>query len=241
LPTIAQRQAANAANPSDPDIFPGTGNVAAPDGPGSSQKQKGYIWNAALRAGLSIRDYGFFADLTRYTAPAPYNIPLEPNPFQIQLQVTYPTMPELIATQRPMTAAFDLDERDWSYSAKPSALLKNTQLPIPPSAFASYKKIPKSTHDAAYWAEVTKGFDFSVEDHLGDPDKFNRIVWQGLKGNVPYPAERNSADLRKNRRQLLRAAGWSICPGMFAHFHNPSQASNPQNRFPRSTLQVKAE
>jgi hypothetical protein len=91
LPTIAQRQAANPENPGDPDILPGTGNLAAPDGPGSTQEQKGYIWNAALRAGHSIRDYGFFADLTRYTAPAPYNIPLEPNPSQKQLQVTYPT------------------------------------------------------------------------------------------------------------------------------------------------------
>ena len=358
LPTIAQRQAANPENPGDPDILPGTGNLAAPDGPGTTQQQKGYIWNAALRAGLSIRDYGFFADLTRYTAPEPYNIPLEPNPFEKQLQVTYPTFPELIAnfdpyfrgydnafpdyyreiewerefdqfeangklpslelvrfmhdhtgsfstaiagvntvelqqadndyalgrlvdkvahsrykfdtlifvveddaqdgadhvdahrsiayvvgpyvkqgtvvskryttvnilrtiedvlgtdhldvytaTQRSMAAAFDLDQRAWTYRAQPSALLKNTQLPIPPSAFASYKRIPKPTHDAAYWTEATKSFDFSVEDHLGDPDKFNRIVWQGLKGNIPYPTERNGADLRKNRKQLLRAAG----------------------------------
>jgi hypothetical protein len=111
------------------------------------------------------------------------------------------------ATQRPMAAAFDLDQREWNYSAKPSALLKDTQLPIPQSAFASYKKIPKPTHDAAFWAEVTKGFDFSVEDHLGNPDRFNRIVWQGLRGDVPYPAQRNGADLRQNRKQLLRAAG----------------------------------
>jgi hypothetical protein len=31
-------------------------------------------------------------------------------------------------------------------------------------------------------------------------------VRQGLKGNVPYPTERNGADLRKNRSQLLQAA-----------------------------------
>jgi len=111
------------------------------------------------------------------------------------------------ATERPMTAAFDLDQREWSYTAKPSALLANTQLPIPKASFASYKRIPKPTHDAAYWAAKTKEFDFSVEDHLGDTDKFNRIVWEGLKGNVPYPAERSGADLRKNRKRLLKAAG----------------------------------
>jgi hypothetical protein len=110
------------------------------------------------------------------------------------------------ATQPPMAAAFDLDQREWSYKAKPSALLANTQLPIPQSSFASYKNIPKPTHDAAYWAEVTKEFDFSVEDHLGDPAKFNRIVWQGLKGDVPYPSQRTGADLRKDRNRLLRTS-----------------------------------
>ena len=52
-------------------------------------------------------------------------------------------------------------------------------------------------------ADKTKGFDFSVEDHLGDVDKFNRIVWQGLKGSLPYPEQRTGADLRQNRQQLL--------------------------------------
>ena len=358
LPTLQQRVGANAANPMDVDILPGTGNLAASDGPEGTPKQKGYIWDAALRAGLSIRDYGFFDDLTRYSAPPPYNIPLERFPYQTNTQVAYPTIPELAAnfdpyfrgydnafpdyyreiewerefdqfvkysnlpnlefvrfmhdhsgsfstsidgvntvdldqadndyavgrlvdkvahspyksdtlifvveddaqdgadhidshrsiayivgpyvkqgevvskryttvnmvrtiedilgldhldvytaTERPMTAAFDLDQREWSYTAKPSALLANTQLPIPKTIFAGYKRIPKPTHDAAYWAEKTKEFDFSVEDHLGDTDKFNRIVWEGLKGNLPYPAERSGADLRKNRQRLLEAAG----------------------------------
>ncbi|MGA8657817.1 MAG: hypothetical protein WB586_16860 [Chthoniobacterales bacterium] len=343
--------------PGDSNLLPGTGNVAAADGPGDTQKQKGYIWDAALRAGLSIRNYGFFADLTRYGAKPPNNIPLDRTPFTTKTRVTYPTMPALTAnfdpyfrgydnafpdywreiewerefaqfeqngdlpnlefvrfmhdhtgsfdtaidgvntvelqqadndyalgrlidrvahsrykydtlifvveddaqdgadhvdarrsiayvvghyvkqgavvsnryttvnmvrtiedvlgldhlnvytaTQRPMAAAFDLDQREWSYKAKPSALLAdpNTQLPIPQSSFASYKSIPKPTHDAAYWAEATKEFDFSVEDHLGDPAKFNRIVWQGLKGDLPYPSQRTGADLRKDRNRLLR-------------------------------------
>ena len=38
---------------------------AAPDGP-HGQVQRGYLWDAALRAGLSIRNYGFFIDLGRY-------------------------------------------------------------------------------------------------------------------------------------------------------------------------------
>jgi hypothetical protein len=83
----------------------------------------------------------------------------------------------------------------------------NTQLPIPKSSFAEYKHIPRPTHNGAYWADKTKSFNFNVEDQLGDPQKFNRIVWRGLKGNVPYPDERNGADLSKNRVQLLKKAG----------------------------------
>jgi hypothetical protein len=46
------------------------------------------------------------------------------------------------------------------------------------------------THDADYWAAATAQFDFSKEDNLGDPDAFNRTIWKGLKGDVPYPVVR---------------------------------------------------
>jgi hypothetical protein len=111
------------------------------------------------------------------------------------------------ATQSAMTEVFDLNQREWDFTAKPSAYLANTQLPIPKSSFAEYKHIPRPTHNGAYWADKTKSFNFNVEDQLGDPQKFNRIIWRGLKGNVPYPDERNGADLSKNRVQLLKKAG----------------------------------
>jgi hypothetical protein len=108
------------------------------------------------------------------------------------------------ATQRPMTEIFDLSQRDWTYSATASDLLKNTQLPIPTNAFADADKVLKPLHDVVYWAEKTKEFDFSVEDNLKDPDKFNRITWEGVMGDRPYPSERTGADLRKNRAELLK-------------------------------------
>jgi hypothetical protein len=88
------------------------------------------------------------------------------------------------ATQPPMLAVFDFNQPEWDYKAVASAYLANTQLPIAASAYAAHKSIPRPTHDAAYWAEKTKEFDFSIEDHLGDVAKFNRIVWEGLKGAV---------------------------------------------------------
>ena len=55
----AARAETNAKTPSDPDFLPGTGNVAAPDGP-NGERQQGYLWSAALRAGKTVRNYGFF-------------------------------------------------------------------------------------------------------------------------------------------------------------------------------------
>jgi hypothetical protein len=73
--------------------------------------------------------------------------------------------------------------------------------------------MPRPTHNAAYWADKTKEFDFGVEDHLGNVEKFNRIVWQGLKGSAPYPVQRTGADLRQNRQQLLLRAATTANAG----------------------------
>lgn len=98
---------------------------------------------------------------------------------------------------------FDLNQASWSFAAEPSVYLQyGTTLPVPKTSRAS-ANAGKSTHDGAYWAAKTAGFDFSKEDNLKDPDKFNRIIWEGLKGNIPYPVVRNGADLRSNRAELL--------------------------------------
>jgi hypothetical protein len=72
---------------------------------------------------------------------------------------------------------------------------------LPPRA--SGLKIPKPTHDAKYWARVTEGLDFSKEDRV-DPDTFNRILWQGLKGNQVYPHDANLAETRKRYNEALK-------------------------------------
>jgi len=101
LPTIDARRRAKAATPSDPDILPGMADVAAPDPPSASggAAGTGYLWDAALRAGLSIRNYGFYGDvsrydLRRYTAQDGL-IPLARDPFADRLQVFFPTKPSL--------------------------------------------------------------------------------------------------------------------------------------------------
>jgi hypothetical protein len=76
--TLAERRAANPFTPGDPDLLPGQTNVAAPDGP-DNEVNTGYLWDAALRASLTVRNYGFFPDTTLYN-PSDYNITLEQMP-----------------------------------------------------------------------------------------------------------------------------------------------------------------
>ncbi|MFZ0962618.1 MAG: bifunctional YncE family protein/alkaline phosphatase family protein [Terriglobia bacterium] len=356
IPTLAGRLAANPLSPDDPDVLPGTTNTAAPDA-ADGEQGAGFLWNGALKARLSIRNYGFFIDEARYNLPAPYtalSIPELPDPTSTTppTQVSYATSPALApytdiyfrgfdltfpdyyrftewqrdfdakyatgglanltlmrimhdhtgnfsiaidgintpeldvadndyavglvadkiahgiykndtlifvieddaqdggdhvdahrstafvigpyvkqhavvsnsyttlsmfrtmedilgirhsnlndALAVPMTDVFDMSQRNWTYKAVPSLLLYNTTLPLPPLP-ASVKFIPRPTHDAAYWAAVTQGMDFSGEDRV-DGAKYNRILWQGLKGSKPYPATPSGLDLRANRAQLL--------------------------------------
>src|SRR5258706_2128715 len=51
------------------NLMAGTGDVSAPDSP-DGEAGAGYLWDSALRGGLTLRNYGFFIDL------APYRIPV---------------------------------------------------------------------------------------------------------------------------------------------------------------------
>ena len=51
----------------DDDLLPGTADVASPG--------TGYLWSAALRAGLGVRNYGFFGDDLHYDPKKPGYLP----------------------------------------------------------------------------------------------------------------------------------------------------------------------
>jgi DNA-binding beta-propeller fold protein YncE len=102
----------------------------------------------------------------------------------------------------PMTEAFDTTLTSWTYSASPAQILYTSTLPLPPNKSEQGKAVlPHPTHDAAWWDAQTKGFDFSAEDRV-DSSKFNRIIWQGLMGDKPYPTTRSGKDLRHSRPGL---------------------------------------
>lgn len=80
-------------------------------------------------------------------------------------------------------------------------------------------------YDAAYWAEQTKGFDFSTGDGL-DSAAFNLILWNGLKDNSePNPEELRGRDLRKNRRARLGNAKKSKDPNITKNAASEDAAS----------------
>ncbi len=102
----------------------------------------------------------------------------------------------------PMANAFETGRpAQWTYTATPSRYLAQTTLPINFSTAADLREW-RPLHDAKWWAGMTKGMDFSVEDHL-DSAKFNRVVWEGVMGDKAYPSTRSGADLRQNRPALL--------------------------------------
>ena len=335
LATAKERQAANPKSPSDPDLLPGASNVAAPDGPQHTPREKGYIWDAVLRKHLTFREYGCMSDMK-------LGAPREPHAFEKHLILSRPANPELYqfgdpyfpgfdpgypdfyreaewerefdlyvanknlpsfeivqlpvdhmgdfdtaiskvntpetqqadndyatgrliervahspykdstlifiveddsqdgpdhvdahrsttyvvgpyvkhesvvstyyttvsilrtmedilgldhlnlntATAAPMTDLFDLRQKDWSFEAKPSAVLLKTDLPLSSAARAAAEAAGAVSlaHDSAYWAEQTKGFDFSAEDRI-DADAFNRIIWRGLM-KIAYPLRKD--------------------------------------------------
>ncbi|MBV8334376.1 MAG: hypothetical protein JO358_02785, partial [Alphaproteobacteria bacterium] len=127
-PTVAARQEANPATPSDPDLLPGPSNEEDIDGPGrrkqgathaarrkaddddaaEEEEGEGYLWDAAIRARLSVRNYGFHCDLTRYSLDPPAGgIPPIENPFATRTRVAFPAHKALMNRTDPYFRGFD--------------------------------------------------------------------------------------------------------------------------------------
>jgi len=78
------------------NLLPGNNNDFATDGPVGTPPQQGYLWDAALRAGLTVRNYGFLVDIVRYNIPVFVGgIPLIQDPFASGTQVAWSANPTL--------------------------------------------------------------------------------------------------------------------------------------------------
>jgi hypothetical protein len=130
------------------------------------------------------------------------------------------------AALEPMANVFQPEPADWTFTAAVPEVLRSTQLPLPRAANAKSPaalnlghpgdRYAAPRHDAAYWDDKMKGLDFSTEDRL-DTDRFNRALWEGLKGKgIAYPQRRGGRNLSHHRQKLLRdfegKASYTIAP-----------------------------
>jgi DNA-binding beta-propeller fold protein YncE len=99
----------------DPNLLPGNANVAAPDSD-DDKPGEGYLWDSALKAGISVRDYGFLLDIVRYVAPPSLGgIPEIPEPALLTppVQVAYSTNTALSPYVDPYFRGFDQSFADF--------------------------------------------------------------------------------------------------------------------------------
>ena len=93
------------------------------------------------------------------------------------------------AHQPPMADIFDLSASTWKFTALASPTLKNTGLGSTVVHYATGADINpnmKPTHDQDWWAQRTRGYDWSAEDRV-PVDAYNHVLWEGIMGNKPYP------------------------------------------------------
>src|SRR5579862_7371620 len=116
----AGRRAADAYTPNDDDLLPGAASVVAPDAPDDDDggAGAGYLWDDALRAKLSVRNYGFFLDLLRYRLPEkdPNYLPPLRDPRASGTTVAFAANADLAPVTDPYFRGFDQILPDyWRY------------------------------------------------------------------------------------------------------------------------------
>ena len=114
IPTLRARIAANPDTPNDPNLLAGTRDVAEHDGDDSPGA--GYLWDAALRAHKTVRNYGFeYIDLNRYFVDPsdPAYIPVLRDPFRAGVVVSRATKPSLEPNTDPYYRGWDMAIADY--------------------------------------------------------------------------------------------------------------------------------
>ena len=103
----------------DPDLLPGTNNAGAPDGP-NGEEGAGFLWDAALRAGKTVRDYGMFIDEVRYQL-APFGPPISNYQIPVFRYPFNPTQaPYNQVIPNPLAGGAPFGQTQVAYSTSPS-------------------------------------------------------------------------------------------------------------------------
>jgi len=108
----AERHATNPNLSSDPDLLPGPALLTAPDPDDDDKPNQGYLWDAAIRAGLSVRNYGF-ADASNYDSGAAGAVPIVREPYNDHRRI-YTAGDSLLASRSdPYFRGFDQKLADY--------------------------------------------------------------------------------------------------------------------------------
>ncbi len=105
IPDLQSRIAVNPRNPADPNLLPGAMDVNGPD---SSEGDigGGYLWDSALRMGLSVRNYGCYLDLT-------LDVPAPAAPYSAGVVQAHATKQSLMNVTDPYFRGFDNNYPDF--------------------------------------------------------------------------------------------------------------------------------
>ena len=109
----AARHVANPDVPDDPDLLAGNADLTATDSP-EGEAGAASLWAAAMAKGLTVRNYGFYGDLSRYEKAAGANrIPRERNPFAKGMRVMWAADKRLDPVTDPYYRSFDQGYPDY--------------------------------------------------------------------------------------------------------------------------------
>ena len=110
--TPAERHATNPKLSTDPDLLPGPALLTAPDPEDDDLANQGYLWDAAIRAGISVRNYGF-ADASIYDEGMPGSVPVVRDPFKEKRRIYTPGDLLLAPRSDPYFRGFDQKLADY--------------------------------------------------------------------------------------------------------------------------------
>ena len=111
--TSAERMAANPLTPRGADVLAGARDVAALDGPNGAA-ERGDLWDQALKAGLTVRNWGFYGDLVLYDKQVgSLRTPLERNPWKAGVKVFVPARASLMGITDLYYRGFDQSYPDY--------------------------------------------------------------------------------------------------------------------------------
>ena len=218
LPTVAARQAWNPKTPADPRLLPGVSDVAAP------HQDAPFLWDVARAAGLTVRNYGCFAEDFRYGLKAkdPAFVPLTRDPARTKQRVAFPTAPGLIAATDPYFRGFDMafpdtwrvEEwlREFGDQTKAGTFPGLTMVRLPHDHFGSFKSAvagldtpdtQMADHD---WAVGT------IVDRIAKSP-----FWDDTVIVVVEDDAQDGADHVDSHRSLLYFAGGHVARGAVVH------------------------